>query len=345
MRKVIQLLPYDGIGGAEAAARSMTGKRFDGLDFSLSFIFPDVRSSAQRGGTFNPLAFLRSAIALRRAAPDLLVLSLWRACVVGLVVKLLRPRTRLVVMIHNSVDAHAGDWLFTRVAMALSVAVWADSEASMRLRFRLAPRAPVTIVPFLADHLAPAERREVGAAVEPAFIFWGRLAPQKNLHRALEFFRRVRATRADARFTIIGPDGGQLDELRQWTEDAGLAGSVSFAGAMRFEDIRALVPGHAFYLQTSAYEGMAMSVVEAMQLGLVPVVTPVGEIGRYCRDGDNALLFTGTCDAARQVLGLLSDPVRYDTIRRAAIATWSAHPLYRDAIAAECRRLLPSMDP
>ena len=37
----------------------------------------------------------------------------------------------------------------------------------------------------------------------------------------------------------------------------------------------------SFYLQTSKFEGFAMSVVESMMMGLVPVVTPVGEIGRY----------------------------------------------------------------
>ena len=345
MRKIIHLLPYDGIGGAEAAARSMAGTRFDGLDFSLAFIFPHIRSSTQRGGTFNPLAFLRAALAIRRAAPDLLLLSLWRSCVVGLLVKVLRPRTRLVVMIHNSVDAHAADWLFTRAAMAFAAGIWADSAASMQIRFHRPPRARVAIVPFLADHLSPAEQRGEGAAVEAAFIFWGRLAAQKNLRRALELFRRILAARPDARFMIIGPDGGQLEDLRQWTDSAGLDGAVSFTGPMPFEDIRAVVPGHAFYLQTSDYEGMAMSVVEAMQLGLVPVVTPVGEIARYCRDGENALLVSDIGDTARQVLDLLSNSTRYDTIRKAAIATWSGHPLYRDAVAAECSRLLTSTDP
>jgi glycosyltransferase involved in cell wall biosynthesis len=345
MRKVIHLLPYDGIGGAEAAARSMAGARFDGLDFHLAFIFPEVRSSTRRGATFNPLALLRSALSIRRAAPDLLVLSLWRSCLVGLIVKLLRPRTRLVVMIHNSVDAHAGDWLFTRLAMAVATAIWADSEASLSLRFHRVPRRQVAILPFLTDHLSPVARHESGTDVAPGFIFWGRLAAQKNLRRALEIMGAIRATRADAWFTVIGPDGGQLEELRQWTKHAGLAESVAFAGPMSFDGIRSVVPGHSFYLQTSDYEGMAMSVVEAMQLGLVPVVTPVGEIARYCRDGLNGVLATDVDATTRRLVDLLSEPARYDTIRDAAIATWAGHPLYRDAFANECRHLLNLTDP
>ncbi len=36
---------------------------------------------------------------------------------------------------------------------------------------------------------------------------------------------------------------------------------------------------------------MAISVIEAMQAGLVPIVTPVGEITGYCSDGVNSVFF------------------------------------------------------
>ena len=46
----------------------------------------------------------------------------------------------------------------------------------------------------------------------------------------------------------------------------------------------------SFFLQLSFYEGFAMSVIEAMQLGLVPVVTNVGEISNYCIDNFNGVI-------------------------------------------------------
>ena len=47
---------------------------------------------------------------------------------------------------------------------------------------------------------------------------------------------------------------------------------------------------------------MAFSVVEAMQLGLVPVVTAVGEIRAYCHNGQNAVRIETDEQAVEDVL-------------------------------------------
>jgi glycosyltransferase involved in cell wall biosynthesis len=340
VRRVIHLLPYDGIGGAEEAARSMADASSDELDFKLRFLFPKVRSSRQRLRTWNPLALLRAVRGILRDKPDLLIVSLWRSCIAGILVRLLRPRTRMVVLIHNSVDAHWLDHLFTRWAMALSCAIWADSNASMQLRFPGKPRAGVSIIPFLTRTLSPSQGLDTAISPSPDFVFWGRLAAQKNLTRAIGLFHRIWQARPEARFTVIGPDAGQLATLQTSCLALGLDQAVRFAGAMEFAGIQALAGEHAFYLQTSSYEGMAMSIVEAMQLGLVPVVTPVGEVGAYCRNEENAVLVQSDEQAAASVLRIIDDPAAYMELRRRAILTWQGKPLYRDAVLAESLRLI-----
>jgi glycosyltransferase involved in cell wall biosynthesis len=90
---------------------------------------------------------------------------------------------------------------------------------------------------------------------------------------------------------------------------------------------------------------MAMSVVEAMQLGLVPVVAPVGEIRRYCRSAVNAVVVGDTDEAVAEVLRLLADANAWRALREGALATWRDGPLYADAVAAQCRRLAPVQGP
>lgn len=345
MRRVVHLIPYDGIGGVEAAARTMARVDAEDLHFEVRWLFPDVASRAQRGATFNPLRFLSEAIALARAAPDLLVVSLWRCAIVGLIVRLLNRRIRLVVFIHNSDDAHPLDRIFTRLAVRVCDAVWTDSAASVAARFPRPPRQPVTVISYLARRLEPLPGPAAGAPVAPAFAFWGRLSPQKNVGRALALFARIHAARPDARFLVIGPDGGEAAQLQGQVRDAGLDGAVAFAGPLDFADLpaRLAAAGARFCLQTSRYEGMALSVTEAMQLGLVPLVTPAGEIGRYCRDGDNALLLAADEDsaadeaAAGRVLALLDDPARYAALRESALAVWRDRPLYRDSVLTAAR--------
>ena len=86
---------------------------------------------------------------------------------------------------------------------------------------------------------------------------------------------------------------------------------MSIVGPKPQEEIRAVAREASFYLQTSVDEGTAPSVVKAMQSGLVPIVTPAGEIARYCRDGENAVVIRDKETAIRAVFALLSVPDHY----------------------------------
>lgn len=224
--------------------------------------------------------------------------------------------------------------------MKLACSVWADSAASIDQRFPKLDPERVTVIPFIVRRLHPSQPSAELTPPAPGFIFWGRLAAQKNLSRAIELFHRIRHSWPHAHFTVMGPDAGELDALRAQCAKLGLTAAVRFTGPLDLDGILQAAEGHSFYLQTSAYEGMAMSIVEAMQLGLVPVVTPVGEIDRYCRDRVNAVIVDTDDAAVAAVLELLDDPRTYDKLRKNAIDTWRGKPLYRDAVLDECRRLV-----
>ena len=83
-----------------------------------------------------------------------------------------------------------------------------------------------------------------------------------------------------------------------------------------------------------------MSVVEAMQLGLVPVVTPVGESARYCRDGYNAIVVRDDAEAVAAVLQLLDNVERFQTLRTNAMAIWRDKALYKDDVIQACHEVL-----
>jgi glycosyltransferase involved in cell wall biosynthesis len=331
MRKVVHLIPYDGIGGVEEAARTMSGAKKNDIIFELRWLFPKVTSARQRFATHNPLRILRVGVEISRDTPKILIVSLWRAAIAGIVAKLLSPRIKLVLFIHNSKDAHFLDFLVTRIAAWLADAIWADSETSLRMRFGKNPKRPATVISFLVRRLSPIQD-EKNSAPRPVFAFWGRLTAQKNLMRALEIFSRIKAYRSDAEFYIIGPDGGDEEMLRAHAAEIGLQESVHFLGPMSFADIPEAVSGASFYLQSSDYEGMALAVTEAMQMGLVPVVTPVGEIACYCRDKENALIIRDDEQTAKEVIEILGVPGKYPDIRGQALTTWANAPLYEDSV-------------
>jgi glycosyltransferase involved in cell wall biosynthesis len=248
------------------------------------------------------------------------------------------PRRKFVFFLHVSRNVHWVDAAVTRLASALADEIWADSKQTLihRLPSHLARKGRV--ISFLVRRQAPLP----AAQARPAFIFWGRVTAQKQLERALRIFAAVRRSEPGACFQVIGPDGGELERMRKLSIELGIDCAVSFAGARDFQAIVGLAAGSSFYLQTSSFEGMAVSVVEAMQLGLVPIVTPVGEIERYCTDGFNALVVQNDAQAVDAILALLRNNDEYQRMRDSAIATWSATGLYRDSVLSACRAMLGS---
>ena len=83
-----------------------------------------------------------------------------------------------------------------------------------------------------------------------------------------------------------------------------------------------------------------MSVVEAMQLGLVPIVTPVGEIDNYCIHRENALIVGSNEEIVDEISALISDDDRYQVLRANAVATWADQQLYADSILQACKDVL-----
>jgi len=332
----VHIIPFDGVGGVEVAARSMGCIRQGSIDYRLRFIFSSIEERKDVFRTYNPFAIIVAGLDVARSKADFIVASLWRSSIVGLIAILFNRKIRLVTFLHNTCDAHLLDYIFTRLSVKFSHAIWVDSKQTLIQRVPGRYRSRCRLISFVTrrfDEL-PA------VAVRPTFIFWGRLARQKNLTRAIHIFAAIHKHHPEACFWIIGPDGGVLHDLRAQCVALKLEEAVKFMGHMSQDEI----PGHAvrasFYLQTSEYEGMAMSVVESMQLGLVPVVTPVGEIGSYCSHGENAIVVEADQQAVEDILNILDDDSLYGELRARAISTWTDTMLYRDSVLAACNAII-----
>ncbi|MBK1634206.1 glycosyltransferase family 4 protein [Rhodovulum adriaticum] len=347
---VLHLIPYDGIGGVEVAARSLAAGPHGTDSGALTFakLFLSCKGGAAHGphvwtgpqaSEWAPGNYLGAVSEIRRRKPDLVIVSLWRSCIAALLAKALRPRLRLVAFLHLAESVHLPDRLLNRLVMELAVEIWADSDSTLRARLPARLRRKGRVISFLTERMERATR----PPARPHFIFWGRLHPQKGLSRALQIFAAVAARHTEAQFTLIGPDMGIQAALQEQARTLGVDDRVTFAGPLDRAEIFRQAGTHCFYLQPSVTEGMAMSVVEAMQLGLIPVVTPVGEIPRYARDDDSALFLPPDeppATSAARIADLLADPARSEAMARTARAVWQDRALYRDDVLRACRALL-----
>ena len=74
----------------------------------------------------------------------------------------------------------------------------------------------------------------------------------------------------------------------------------------------------------------------------IPVVTPVGEISRYCQAGKNAVIIDNVDeseDAIKDVMMLLQDEARYRRHQQAAQYHWRYSKLYRDDVCEAVEEL------
>lgn len=327
MYKVIHLIPYDAIGGVENSARAMSNVKHNRIDFIIKYIFPKNTSANNKRSTFNPIYFLKSAYSIKKENPDLLIMSLWRSCIVGMIIKLISPETKIILFLHSSNDVHLLDYYSTRIASRFVYAVWADSQSTLSERLTLPSEKNKNIISFLTKHHKPQKNRTVNAN----FIFWGRLHPQKNLEKSITIFASVKKIIPEAQFTIIGPNGGSLSNINKIVKKNGLNTSISILGEHTFEQIKEKAFHSSFYLQTSNEEGMALSVIEAMQLGLVPVVKPVGEIKNYCDNNKNAL-FVDSNFSPSKIKELIENPKEYEAMSIAAINQWINKETYTTSV-------------
>lgn len=260
---------------------------------------------------------------------------MWKSFAAYATMLLFFRRAERVVMLHSDRPVHLVDRMVTGMMLRTCLMVWADSQSTAERAARVVGVDRIRKLSFRTSALSASPRK----APRLDFVFWGRLTALKNIPAALDLIHTLKKSHQNISFTVIGPDTGCLADLQARVAARGLEPSVAFLGYRRHSDIVSLAENCSFFLQLSHQEGMAMSVVEAMQLGLVPVVTPVGEIVNYCRHMENGIIHRDIPSTVAAIEAAVANPERYAAMSRAAIETWRDAPLYADDFAAAAAEL------
>ena len=73
-----------------------------------------------------------------------------------------------------------------------------------------------------------------------------------------------------------------------------------------------------------------MSVVESMQLGLIPIVTQVGEIKNYCIHNKNSIIFKNKKSTKNTILNLIKNQKKLNFLYKNVVNTWSHKKTYKE---------------
>ncbi|WP_238758259.1 glycosyltransferase [Rubinisphaera margarita] len=112
-----------------------------------------------------------------------------------------------------------------------------------------------------------------GPVDEPHAISVARLSPEKDFPTLLKATRIVADRHPDFRLTLVG-DGKERDSLEQLAAELNLGGTVTFLGER--SDIPELLAKSAMFVSSSSTEGISLTLLEAMAVGLPIITTSVG---------------------------------------------------------------------
>jgi glycosyltransferase involved in cell wall biosynthesis len=136
----------------------------------------------------------------------------------------------------------------------------------------------------------------------------GRLDPVKNLAAMLRAHALLVEHHPASRAVIVG-DGPERGALEALAAELGIADSVIFTGYR--SDVRALMAAFDVYVNTSTYEGVSLTILEAMAASVPVIATPVGGNPEVIIDQETGLLVPARARAIADAISLLwLDPRR-----------------------------------
>ena len=150
-----------------------------------------------------------------------------------------------------------------------------------------------------------------------------RLAPAKNHALLLQTVALLRESGRDVSLTLVG-DGPLRGRLEELARELGISERVRFAG--RRTDTPAFYRDCDLFVLLSDYEGMPMSIIEAMASGLPVVATRAGGVGELVDDGvSGALVEADAAAAAEAIAAICDDPALYARLSAGAVRTSSRY--------------------
>lgn len=172
--------------------------------------------------------------------------------------------------------------------------------------------ARIDVIPNAVDLIEPlplSERQKmrkeiVGSLEGPIILSVGRMDYRKGFPDLINGFAKICSLYPSSSLVIAG-GGGLFNELEKQILEMNLDGRVFLLGSR--DDVSKLLGIADIYVNSSNSEGMPVSVLEAMSLGLPVIATSVGDTPYVVQPGTGVLIPPGEPDQIAQALKRLID--------------------------------------
>jgi len=150
----------------------------------------------------------------------------------------------------------------------------------------------ITVIPMGVDQefIEAQKRRNIKPENRSFTILSNRnLLPIYNLSLLIQSIPLVLKEEPNTKFMIAG-DGPEREKIEKEVKDLKVDKSVQFLGSVSHEAMPDLLTKADIYVSTSLYDGTSVSLLEAMAVGVFPIVTDITSNREWIRDGENGFL-------------------------------------------------------
>jgi len=200
---------------------------------------------------------------------------------------------RCVHTVHNVADKEAEgraqkliNGFYFSHGWATPVALSPEVQKSIAVFYGL-PERKIPVI-YNGIDLSRCQKKQNYSLQNPAILTHiGRFNEQKNHEGLLRAFSLIHKKYPHTRLNLLG-EGELLEPTRALAKELGLSDSVDFRGSQ--SNVYPYLQNSDLFLLPSLYEGMPMTLIEAMGTGLPIVASKVGGVPDMLEDGESALL-------------------------------------------------------
>lgn len=340
MQKVVYIIPQNKIGGAEVLFNEIDEQKNDEIELYKYDLNIDTK---------NPFIYLnrlaKFVIFIKKNKIDFIISSLWKSHLISFLACIFSD-SKSIPFIHSSSFFNFFDRFFTSLLLNKSKECLVDSNKSysfIKNRFKhIAIFNVSTHIKF--NNNFSIEKNYISFNDKPLrFVFFGRICDVKRIDKSILLLNELAQKRKRIIFDLYGPVEVSYTKIKKWKEASNF--KINFKDSLDRNQIPILISKYDFYIQLSDIEGMAMSVIESMSLGIIPLVTKVGEISYYCEHGKNSLCYDKTDSInliSENVLEYLSNLDALNLMSKKAILTSEKYLDFKIDFILKIRKILKS---
>lgn len=249
-----------------------------------------------------------------------------------------RRKRKMVIHVHGGVflTSPSTPWLLERIMRWVfqskePVIVLSDSEKdALQSRFKC---RNVSVLPNCIDlsEASKFKRQVPASTIELGYL--GRIAETKGMTELLEACKELKRQEIPFHLHIAGKEEIEGQYLSAFKE--ALGNNFVYEGVVSGESKTAFLKKIDTFVLPSYFEGLPMSLLEAMSFGSVPITTMVGSIPSIVEDGQNGMTIAphSSQTIVNTVKHLMADITKRQALSDMAQQTIFLHFLPKEYIA------------